>query len=330
VAIAKAFSVSLAMTKQIDNLKIAVLCGGVGSERAVSLLSGENICNALKRGRANAILHDINPEELSILDDKSIDVFFLALHGQFGEDGQLQSILEQKRLAFTGSGSSASRLSFDKIATKDVCRRAGLTVAKQIILNGTENVDALASQLKAMAPKVVVKPIRQGSSVGVEVHADSRQAAEAAMRCRTTYGDCMIEQFIAGREMTVGLLDGRALPVLEIRPKTKFYDYQAKYEDDATEYLFDTLSDAALVRRLQKDGETAFAALGCRHLGRVDFILTGDGTPYLLEMNTLPGFTSHSLLPMAAKKAGIAVEELCRQIAVAAWNDKIQLLRTIN
>jgi D-alanine-D-alanine ligase len=312
------------MTKQINDFKIAVLCGGIGSERAVSLLSGDNIYNALKRGGHNAILHDINPDDLSILDDKTIDVFFLALHGQFGEDGQLQSILEQKQLAFTGSGSKASRLSFDKVATKEVCRKAGLIVAKQIILNGSENVENLTLQLKAMAQKVVVKPIRQGSSVGIEIHSDLHQAAQAAMRCRATYGDCMIEQFIAGREMTVGLLDGKALPVLEIRPKTKFYDYQAKYEDDATEYLFDTLSDAAIVQRLQKNGETAFAALGCRHLGRADFILTDDGTPYLLEMNTLPGFTSHSLLPMAAKKAGIPAEELCRRIAAAAWNDKVK------
>lgn len=312
------------MTKQMNDLKIAVLCGGVGSERPVSLLSGETIFNALKRGGMNAILHDINPDNLSILDDTMIDIFFLALHGQFGEDGQLQAILERKHLAFTGSGSKASRQSFDKVAAKAICRKAGLNIAKQIVLNGSENADALASQLAVMAQKYVVKPICQGSSVGVEVHTDPAAAAGAAMRCRETYGDCMVEQFIAGREMTVGLLDGKALPVLEIRPKTKFYDYQAKYEDDATEYLFDTISDAAVVGRLQKDGETAFAALDCRHLGRVDFILTDDGTPYLLEMNTLPGFTSHSLLPMAAKKAGIPAEELCKRIAMTAWHDKIK------
>lgn len=311
----------------IHKLRVAVLYGGIGSERAVSLLSGENIYNALKRGGVDAILHDINPKDLSILDDKSLDVFFLALHGQFGEDGQLQSILEQKNLAFTGSGSKASRQSFDKVATKDICGKAGLRVARQMVLNGTEDADSLALQLKTIADKVVIKPIRQGSSVGVEIHTDLRQAAEAAIRCRATYGDCMIEQFISGREMTVGLLNGKALPILEIRPKKKFYDFHAKYEDDATEYLFDTISDAAIVKKLQNAGETAFAALGCRHLGRVDFILTEDGTPYLLEMNTLPGFTSHSLLPMAAKKAGIAVEDLCKQIALAAWNDKKQLIQ---
>jgi D-alanine-D-alanine ligase len=310
------------MTKQVNNLKIAVLCGGIGSEREVSLLSGDNIYNALKRGGMNAILHDIKPDALSILDDTSIDVFFLALHGRFGEDGQLQTILEQKNLAFTGSGSRASQLAFDKVAAKKIFAEAKLSLARQVILNGSAKPDELAEQLKCLSAKVVVKPVCEGSSVGIEIHSDPQAAAKAAIRCREQFGNCMVEQFISGREMTVGLLEGRALPVLEIRPKAKFYDYQAKYQDDSTEYLFDTVSDAAMIKRLQSDAEKAFAALGCRHLGRIDFILTDDGTPYVLEMNTLPGFTGHSLLPMAAKKAGIAAEELCRRIAAAAWKDK--------
>jgi D-alanine-D-alanine ligase len=312
------------MTKQINHLKIAVLCGGIGSEREVSLLSGENIFNALNRGGMNAILHDIKPEDLSILDDTSIDVFFLALHGRFGEDGQLQSILEQKKLAFTGSGSKASQLAFDKVAAKKVFAQAGLSLARQVLLNGSVKPEELTEQLKRLSAKVVVKPVCEGSSVGVEIHTDAKTAAQAAIRCREQFGNCMVEQFITGRELTVGLLEGKALPVLEIRPKTKFYDYQAKYEDDTTEYLFDTVSDAAMIHRLQSDAEKAFAALGCRHLGRIDFILADDGTPYVLEMNTLPGFTSHSLLPMAAKKAGIPAEELCKRIAAAAWNDKVK------
>jgi D-alanine-D-alanine ligase len=178
--------------------------------------------------------------------------------------------------------------------------------------------------LKQLSPKVVIKPICEGSSVGVEIHTDLQKATEAAIRCRQQFGNCMVEEFITGRELTVGLLEGKALPILEIRPKTKFYDYQAKYESDATEYLFDTISDAAVVKRLQQDAEKAFAALGCRHLGRIDFILTDDNTPYVLEMNTLPGFTSHSLLPMAAKKAGIPAEDLCRRIVEAAWRDKVK------
>jgi len=310
------------MTKDTNDLKIVVLCGGMGSERQISLLSGDNIFNALKRAGTNVLLHDLKPDALEILDDKAIDVFFLALHGRFGEDGQLQRILEQKNRVFTGSGSKASQLAFDKVAAKKIFAETGLSLARQVVLNGSVSASELAEQLKQLSHKVVIKPVCEGSSVGIEIHSDPQTAAEAAIRCRRQFGNCMVEQFIAGREMTVGLLEGTALPVLEIRPKKKFYDYQAKYEDDATEYLFDTVSDAAVVQRLQQDAQKAFVALGCRHLGRVDFILADDGTPYVLELNTLPGFTSHSLLPMAAKKAGIPAEELCKRIVAAAWSNK--------
>jgi D-alanine-D-alanine ligase len=222
------------------------------------------------------------------------------------------------------TGSKASQLAFDNVAAKKIFAEAGLALAGQIVLNGSVASGQLCEQLKRLSPKVVIKPICEGSSVGIEIHSDPQAAAQAALRCREQFGNCMVEQFIVGREMTVGLLEGRALPVLEIRPKAKFYDYQAKYEADTTEYLFDTIADAGVVGRLQSDAQKAFAALGCRHLGRMDFILTDDGTPYVLEMNTLPGFTSHSLLPMAAKKAGIPAEELCRRIAAAAWNDKVK------
>ncbi len=308
--------------KRIEELRVAVLCGGIGSERQVSLLSGQTIYQSLRTAGIQAALHDLNPQDLSILDNPSYEVFFLALHGRFGEDGQLQQILEQKHLAFTGSGSVASRTAFDKLAAKAVFEEAGLTVAKQIVVDDSANADELTTRLKRLASKVVIKPVCEGSSVGVEIHTDPQAAAAAAIRCRQRFDNCMIEEFIAGREMTVGLLNGKALPPIEIRPKKKFYDYHAKYEDDATEYLFDTVSDAAVIRRLQKGAETAFSALGCRHLGRVDFILTDDGAGYVLEMNTLPGFTSHSLLPMAARKAGIPTDQLCRQIAEAAWREK--------
>jgi D-alanine-D-alanine ligase len=163
--------------------------------------------------------------------------------------------------------------------------------------------------------------LRQGSSVGVELTQEPAQTAAQAVKCFKTYGDCMIEEFIAGREMTVGILNGRPLPIIEIRSKAAFYDYHTKYISDDTEYLFDTVEDPRVAARMQEIAVTCFKALGCRHLSRVDFILAADGTPYVLEINTLPGFTSHSLLPMAAMKAGISKPELCRQIVEAAWNN---------
>ncbi|MBN1816780.1 MAG: D-alanine--D-alanine ligase [Sedimentisphaerales bacterium] len=305
-----------------DSLRIAVLAGGIGSEREVSLMSGANIAAALRTAGFNVVESDIRPDDLHILDDPKIDIFFLALHGEFGEDGQLQQILERRNLAFTGSGSEASRRAFDKVAAKKVFRGCGAAVAEDIYLDQFEETSLLAARLKELGHKFVVKPPCQGSSVGVEIVAGPTEAASAANRCVERFGDCMIERFIAGREITVGILDGKALPIIEIVSKSAFYDYHAKYVDDATEYRFDTITNPILVKTIQKTSEQCFAALGCRHLGRVDLILSEDGTAYVLEINTLPGFTSHSLLPMAAKKAGLDGPALCAKIVMAALRDR--------
>lgn len=310
-----------AQHKSVEKLNIAVLYGGIGAERPVSLQSGENIYRNLQQAGLQTILSDITPDNLAILDNPRIDLFFLALHGQFGEDGTLQEILEQRGLAFTGSGSQASRIAFDKIQSKTAFARAGVPVAPQVIVQHEDTENTIYTKLAALNGKYVVKPARQGSSVGVEIVEGRNLAAQKALQCFQTYGDCLIEQFIPGREITVGILDGKPLPVLEIRSKSGFYDYYAKYIADTTEYLFDTIPDQRLVKRIQDAAVACFQALGCRHLSRVDFILAPDGTPYALEINTLPGFTSHSLLPMAAAKAGIPAPQLCRQIAAAAWRD---------
>ncbi|MDH4201587.1 MAG: D-alanine--D-alanine ligase [Phycisphaerae bacterium] len=303
------------------NLKVAVLAGGVGAEREVSLQSGENIYNALLEGGVDAVQSDITPDDLGILDDASIDVFFLALHGQFGEDGRLQEILEDRNLCFTGAGSEASRKSFDKLLSKQAFFHAHLPIARHLIVQSDDTPAYLEKQLKKLATKFVIKPLKQGSSVGIEIFNDASAAAAGALACFQRYGDCMVEEFVAGREVTVGILNGAALPPIEIRSKTGFYDYHAKYVDDATEYLFDTITDDGLVADIQQMALTCFHELGCRHLSRVDFILTEDSIPYILEINTLPGFTSHSLLPMAARKAGIPTPLLCMEIVEAAWNE---------
>lgn len=302
-------------------MKIAVLAGGVGSERAVSLQSGRNVYNALLEDGADVVLSDITPDDITILDDDSVDVFFLALHGQFGEDGQIQTLLEEKNLCFTGSGSESSRMAFDKLLSKQAFFHTHLPIAKHLIVRADDTQSDLAGHLKKLAPKFVIKPLRQGSSVGIEITDDVETAATEAVKCFQCYGDCMVEEFISGREVTVGIVNGKALPIIEIRSRTGFYDYQAKYESDATEYLFDTLEDPVLAATIQTMALTCFGELGCRHLGRVDFILTKGNTPYILEINTLPGFTRHSLLPMAAAKAGVPTPALCRQIVEAAWND---------
>ncbi len=310
------------MQKDISQLKIAVLAGGIGSEREISRQSGQNIYNALLEDGADVVLSDITPDDMSILDDASIDVFFLALHGEFGEDGQLQAILEERRLCFTGTGSEASRTAFDKLLSKQAFFHSHLPIAKHLIVRADDTQSDLSKHLKKLASKFVTKPLKQGSSVGIDIIDDAKTAAAKALACFSTYGDCMVEEFIDGREVTVGIVNGKALPIIEIRSQTDFYDYEAKYADEAaTEYLFDTIEDPVLAATIQTMALTCFHELGCRHLGRVDFILTKDRTPYILEINTLPGFTSHSLLPMAAAKAGVSAPALCRQIIETAWKD---------
>lgn len=299
-------------------LKVAVLMGGIGSERQVSLMSGANIAAALREASVSVLESDITPDNLSILDDPSINVFFPALHGEFGEDGQVQEILEERNLVYVGSDSRASRLAFDKIAAKEAFRGCRLTVARDVSVTSQEHLRGLAEELAKVGEKFVVKPIKDGSSVGVEIVVGCANAADAARRCLQQYGDCMVEEFIAGREITIGIVNGQALPIIEIRSKATFYDYRAKYVDDATEYLFDTVDDKDTAARLQEEAVKCFEVLKCRHLARVDMILDDHNRGYILEINTLPGFTSHSLLPMAAAKSGLPLSQLCLEMVEAA------------
>jgi D-alanine-D-alanine ligase len=302
--------------------KVAVLTGGIGTEREISLLSGQNVFQALQKTGLEVVFFDITPENMSILDDESVDIFFLILHGQFGEDGRLQAELEKRNLCFTGSGSKASRLAMDKVAGKKVFAKAGVAVPT-CYASFDQTLDEL--QLNRCLPesdgKWIVKPIRHGSSVGVQITDSREKTISAARQCFAKYHECMIEEFIPGREFTVGILNQEALPILEIRSQEEFYDYHAKYVSDKTQYLFDTLEDEDLVKKIQQQAQACFRALGCRHWGRVDFIVNPDGIPYALEVNTLPGFTSHSLLPMAAARTGLSADRLCLKILQAAWLD---------
>ena len=303
-----------------SKIKVAVLAGGIGSEREVSIQSGQCVAGALKEAGFEVVTADIGPDYLEILDDTSIDVFFPALHGEFGEDGRLQQILEDRSLLYAGSGPAASRLAFDKMASKILFEDAGVSTPAAIEFDDQTNIELLEEQLLRLAGRYVVKPIRQGSSVGVSIVSTPAEAIDAARRTLSEFGDCMIEEFVPGREVTVGILHGRALPIIEVRPKSGFYDYHAKYFDEQTQYLFDTVTDTATAENLSRDAVECFNALGCRHFARVDFLLTDDQIAYVLETNTIPGFTSHSLLPKAAAKAGLSMSELCSNIVEAAYS----------
>jgi D-alanine-D-alanine ligase len=301
-----------------EQIKVAVLRGGVGRERPVSLESGRCVAEAVQQAGLEVVTSDIQPDDMQVLDRKDIDVFFLALHGEFGEDGQLQQIFEERGLSYTGSGPEASRLAFDKIASKRLFARAGVEVPEAVELTREMKPAELERQLHGLGERFVVKPIRQGSSVGVHLVDGCEQATATARQVLAEFGDCMVESFIPGRELTVGILGRQALPVIEIRSRTGFYDYQAKYVDHRTEYLFDTIADPAVQTRVQQAALACFDALGCRDFARVDFILSDDRTPYALEVNTIPGFTTHSLLPKAAARIGLSMSDLCGRIVRTA------------
>jgi D-alanine-D-alanine ligase len=309
-----------------NKLKVAVLMGGIGEERDISIQSGQCVAQALKEAGLNVITADIQPDNMAVLDESDIDVFFIALHGRFGEDGRLQQILEEKGLVYTGSGPAASRLAFDKMASKKDFAKAGVAVPAAFKFNSHSDTEHLEKKFRqlvhhtsgGLVEKYVIKPIRQGSTIGVTIANDPKSAIIDARKCLTEFGDCMIEEYIPGREFTVGILENQALPIIEIRTKSGFYDYHAKYIDEGTEYLFDTINDSALIEKINQAAIVCFNALGCRHFARVDFILGNDTKPYVLEVNTIPGFTTHSLLPKAAAKTGLSMSNLCIKIIEAA------------
>jgi D-alanine-D-alanine ligase len=305
-----------------SKLKVVVLTGGIGEERDISIQSGSCVTQALKEAGLNVTSADIGPDNLEVLEDDDINIFFIALHGKFGEDGQLQQMLEDKSLVYTGSGPEASRLAFDKLVSKECFAKRGVTTPKAIKFDVRTEAKELEKQLLQLGERYVVKPIRQGSTIGITIADEPGLAMAAALECSSKFGDCMIEEFIPGKEITVGILENRALPIIEVKSKTGFYDYQAKYIDEQTEYLFDTIKDQVLTAKINEAALNCFNALGCRGFGRVDFRLGNEKQVYALEVNTIPGFTSHSLLPMAAAKTGLSMSDLCIRIIKATLENK--------
>ncbi|MHB1157356.1 MAG: D-alanine--D-alanine ligase family protein [Phycisphaerales bacterium] len=295
-----------------DKLTVLVLGGGPDRERDVSLVSAAQVADALRAAGHRTLERDILPNDTSALDE-TFDVVFPVLHGAFGEGGPLQQLLEQRGVPFVGCGSKAAGAAMDKVATKQVARQLGIPTPDWQVFGPT---DALTLQLP-----VVIKPLNEGSSVGVFICHTEQDVTQARSELHGRHPRVMAERFIRGREMTVGVFDGRALPVIEIIPSVTFYDYQAKYSRDDTRYSFDVLPEVA--EPMRRDAVTLFQGLGCRHLSRVDFIVDAQNRPWMLEINTMPGFTTHSLLPMAARKSGIEMPALCDKLVKLALQTPI-------
>ena len=288
-------------------LNLTVMLGGPGAEREVSLRSGAAVAAAL-RSLGHAVT-ELDPRTPEWILPPQTDAVFLALHGTYGEDGTVQKQLDQLGVPYTGCDAEASRIAFDKVLTKQSCIQAGVPTAKFLTVHS-----AAADFPECLSPPLVVKPSRQGSSVGlqfVERVADWPGALAESLKFDS---EVLVEEKIIGRETTVGILGGEVLPVVEVRPRNGVYDAFSKYTVGATEYICPAEFDAATTRRIQDAALDAFHAIGGRDYARVDVMVRPDGTPVVLEVNTLPGMTETSLLPKAAAAAGLSYAGLCQRM----------------
>ena len=283
------------------------MLGGPGAERDVSLRSGAGVIQALRS--LGHRVNEVDPKDGRFTLAKETEVVFLALHGTYGEDGTVQEALEKLGVPFTGCDSVASRLAFDKVQTKLRCLAARIPTAKYLVVESEKTPWPMGWQ-----PPLVVKPVRQGSSVGlqfVERVSDWGASLREALRFDS---QLLVEEKISGRETTVGILDDRPLPVVEVRPKSGGYDFQNKYTAGRTDYFCPADFEAQVTGRIQSAALGAFRAIGGRDYARVDVIVRPNGEPVVLEVNTLPGMTATSLLPKAAAAAGINYEMLCQRM----------------
>lgn len=299
--------------------RVGVLYGGQSAEREVSLMSGTGVCEALRSQGVDAHLFDTGTRSLGQLADERFDRVFIALHGRYGEDGTMQGALELLGLPYTGSGPLASCLAMDKITTKRIWAQHGLPTPRFRVLDAGSDLGAAA---EALGLPLIIKPPHEGSTLGV-TRVDALAQLPDAYRLAARFDDLVLaEQFIEGRELTVPLLGSgsaaRALPVIEIVAPGGNYDYEHKYVSNDTQYICPAHLDDALTGRLQALARQSYLALGCEGWGRADFMLDRQGEPWLLEMNTSPGMTSHSLVPMGAAAIGMSYAQLCLDILSTA------------
>jgi len=321
------------------SLRIGVWMGGPSREREVSLMSGTAVTEALEGRGHDVRAMDVQPDDVSADRVADLDVIFLALHGEWGEDGAVQAHLDRLGACYTGSGPAASRLAMNKVASKERFGEAGIPTPAFRLAEADDD-GPVVEAFETLGPDLVVKPVADGSSIDVTM-ADTADGLLAAVRRVWKRGEAaLIERRILGREFTVGVLGERTLPVVEIRtpggwydcrrrddaaggsrptkPAT-WYDYKYKYVSNDTQYVFDHGLDARIEDHVEEVALGAHRALGCRDLSRVDLMLTPAGEPQVLEINTIPGFTSHSLVPKAAARAGLALGRLCERIVALAW-----------
>jgi len=291
--------------------------GGLSPEREVSLTSGKAVYEAIQRKGLQAVAIDVDHKVALNLERARIDVAFIALHGTYGEDGTIQGLLEYAKIPYTGSGVLGSAIAYDKVKSKEIFKINGIPSADYQVLNRNRKTGIR----RTLALPVVVKPSNQGSSIGVSIVKKESEWAEALKTAFTYSEEVLVEKFIEGRLVAMGMNGERPLPIVQIQPKSGFYDYEAKYTKGKTDYLCPAPLSPEETSRCEEAAVNVFRVLKGRGIPRVDAILDAKGVPYVLEMNTIPGLTPTSLLPMAAKQAGMDFEELVVEILQSAQLD---------
>lgn len=302
--------------------RIVVMLGGPGAEREVSLRSGAAVAAAL-RSRGHAV-EELDPVNRSFVLPTHTDVVFLALHGAYGEDGTVQRQLEELGMPYTGCGPETSRVAFDKLLTKERCVKAGAPTPRFAIFDSSQTPWPDDWQ-----PPVVVKPVRQGSSVGLRFVERVEEWPAALAECLRHDDRVLLEERVVGRECTVGILDGQALPLVEVRPHSGVYDYSSKYTTGASQYLCPAPFSEVVAAQIQSAAMNAFAAVGGGDYARVDVMVDAQDRPFVLEVNTLPGMTDTSLFPKSAAAAGVGYADLCERLIELALRRGAQKWRPV-
>lgn len=311
------------MKNLLKSKKIAVLCGGSSGERDVSIRSGANVYNSLKKQGFNVIKMDTESDLITRLQKNKVDIVYIMLHGKGGEDGTIQGLLEIAGIPYTGSGVLASALGMNKIASKRIFEAVGIPTPKYYHIDPDNTQEDIARIGRSFPFPVVIKPVSEGSSLGVAIIKKRQALALALKKTISKFKDVFVEEFVPGAEVTVGILGtgskAEALPILELAPKNEFYDFEAKYTAGKTEFILPARLPKILYKHTQEMALKAHRALSCRGFSRVDIIISKhDHVPYVHEINTIPGMTDQSDLPAEAKQAGITFDQLVVKILESA------------
>lgn len=308
-------------------MKIAVLYGGTSGERDVSISTGKGVINALKANKHEVIAIDFDPQNLKNIVDLDVDLVFIALHGKYGEDGKVQSLLEMLSIPYVGSGVLASALAMDKYKAKQIFSLHDIPVANSMAfdLKDSNSFAHVEEEINAnFEVPFVIKPNSEGSTLGLTIVNDTNQIFEALKNAKKSDNTAIVEQFIEGIELTVPVKGKKgnemALPIIEIIPKNDLYDYEAKYTEGGSEHIIPARLSDEMTQKVKEYAVKAHQSLGCETYSRADFILTKDNVPYILEVNTLPGMTPTSLFPDAANKIGLSYEEMIEEFVQLSSN----------